>query len=410
VRRFEPTCDYSPGEQIHHTISVTRTLSVRYTFLSGSFFIAFSFHPMKLSLCIGFQENIDNSMAEEVTPSRFEDDECESFFPSSPSKGIHPSRSSTLPTKAKKKTSPGFRRNKKHLCFVLVSGAISLTGFLMWINARRKTSPETIIEVATSMKVRIKAIASASDATVSVENIKETSLLIPETLLPVENLSLQPSVTPAHQTDTMEESTNQPSASPTKTVLQNELNQTSDAATFGSEKFLSRIQMVVKTAMTAILEEYGQVPHGYYDAKSFIDVPPMFAWDRVNLTSAIEPPEAFKKSGRRGNGGWTSDRSWNGLVLRLVQAILQQSEFTVVLGGHSAAAGHGNHFKQSYLMQFHKVMAPVFRQLGVTLVSRNQAQGGLGTVQSSLGFSSIYGSDIDLMLWDSGKGHVALRS
>ena len=53
-------------------------------------------------------------------------------------------------------------------------------------------------------------------------------------------------------------------------------------------------------------------------------------------------------------------------------------------------------------MQFHKVMEPVMSYLGVQLISRNLAQGGLGTVQSSLGAADIYGDEIDFMMWDSG--------
>lgn len=64
-----------------------------------------------------------------------------------------------------------------------------------------------------------------------------------------------------------------------------------------------------------------------------------------------------------------------------------------------------NHFRQSYMMQFHKVMYPVFARLGVKLVTRNMAQGGMGTLHSSLGSGSIYGDDVDLLLWDSGTYH-----
>ena len=53
-------------------------------------------------------------------------------------------------------------------------------------------------------------------------------------------------------------------------------------------------------------------------------------------------------------------------------------------------------------MQFHKVMEPVFSYLGVQLISRNMAQGGLGTIQSALGAADIYGDEIDFMVWDSG--------
>ena len=53
-------------------------------------------------------------------------------------------------------------------------------------------------------------------------------------------------------------------------------------------------------------------------------------------------------------------------------------------------------------MQFHKVMEPVFGLLGVNLNTYNVAQGGVGTLQHSLGFRDLYGDNIDFMVWDSG--------
>lgn len=55
-----------------------------------------------------------------------------------------------------------------------------------------------------------------------------------------------------------------------------------------------------------------------------------------------------------------------------------QDTFTLVTGGHSAAAGHGNLFRQSYTLQFHNVMEPVFALLRVELHLHNFAQGSLG--------------------------------
>ena len=55
------------------------------------------------------------------------------------------------------------------------------------------------------------------------------------------------------------------------------------------------------------------------------------------------------------------------------------------------------------MMQFHKIMYPVFARLGVKLITRNVGQGGLGTLQAGMGSGSIYGDEIDLLLWDSGK-------
>jgi hypothetical protein len=54
------------------------------------------------------------------------------------------------------------------------------------------------------------------------------------------------------------------------------------------------------------------------------------------------------------------------------------------------------------MMQFHKVMEPIFARLGVKLVTRNVGMGGLGTIHNGLGSGSIYG-DTDILIWDSGE-------
>ena len=79
-----------------------------------------------------------------------------------------------------------------------------------------------------------------------------------------------------------------------------------------------------------------------------------------------------------------------------MHAIITQDTFTLVMGGHSAAAGHGNHFQQSYTLQFQKVMEPIMARLGVKLMSHNLGYGGLGTVHSTLGAGDIYGKEIDI--------------
>lgn len=127
----------------------------------------------------------------------------------------------------------------------------------------------------------------------------------------------------------------------------------------------------------------------------------MYEWIMVDFTEE-QPPSPFQKRQSNGIGGYTSERSMNGLVRRLLHAMMTNDQFVVVLGGHSAAAGHGNHFRQSYAMQFHRVMAPVLARLGVKLITRNMSQGGLGTIQNAMGMQSLYGDDIDLLLWDCG--------
>lgn len=165
--------------------------------------------------------------------------------------------------------------------------------------------------------------------------------------------------------------------------------------------YLDAADKLIGRAMDAIFEEYGYGKASSPEA--LVERMEMFHWSKEDLSQSEDPPEKYKKKGTRGNGGWTTERSFNGLVRRLLHAMMTSDTFTVVMGGHSAAVGQGNHFRQSYMMQFHKIMSPIFARLGVKLITRNMAQGGMGTIQAGMGSSSIYGDDVDLLLWDSGK-------
>ena len=93
--------------------------------------------------------------------------------------------------------------------------------------------------------------------------------------------------------------------------------------------------------------------------------------------------------------------SFEGLVRKLLHAMMTNDEFYAVLGGHSAAAGHGNDFQQNRIITFHHVMEPLFDKLGVKLISRNMGMGGVGTLQFSLAGGDLYG-ETDILEWDSG--------
>ena len=79
---------------------------------------------------------------------------------------------------------------------------------------------------------------------------------------------------------------------------------------------------------------------------------------------------------------------------KLLHSMMTNDEFYYVMGGHSAAAGHGNNFHQTYLMEFANIMEPVLHKLGVRLIARNLAMGGLGTIHFSMGATTLYGKDI----------------
>jgi len=109
-----------------------------------------------------------------------------------------------------------------------------------------------------------------------------------------------------------------------------------------------------------------------------------------------------------------NDISKERLVRRMMKKILmaqQQQEhgvnntttFTWTTGGHSASAGHGNLFNQSYTKTMENTAKDVFASVGINFIGKNYAMGGMGSgPELSLCMESIYGSDIDVLSWDFG--------
>jgi len=91
------------------------------------------------------------------------------------------------------------------------------------------------------------------------------------------------------------------------------------------QKFLDEADKLVDRARNAILAEYGKSPK----ETEMFDLTYREDLKRRNL---VGPPD---------NGGWTTKRSMDGLARRLLHAIMTRDTFTFVMGGHSAAAGHG---------------------------------------------------------------------
>jgi len=164
--------------------------------------------------------------------------------------------------------------------------------------------------------------------------------------------------------------------------------------------FLNDADELVARAMEAIYTEYG---HGKpLPPEALTSRHHMFRWDMIDMATQDGPPENYGRRSKRDNGGWTTKRSNEGLVRRLLHAMMTQDTFTIVLGGHSAAAGAGNYFRHSYIMQVFRILKPIFDRLNVKLTVRNICNGGMGTLQHTLGASSILGDSIDLLLWDTG--------
>jgi hypothetical protein len=103
--------------------------------------------------------------------------------------------------------------------------------------------------------------------------------------------------------------------------------------------FLNEADQLISRTMEAIFSEYG---HGKpLSPQGMADRMKMFHWSKEDLSTAKGPPEKYSKGGDRGNGGWTTQRSFDGLVKRLLHAMTTSDTFTVVVGGNSVAAGKG---------------------------------------------------------------------
>lgn len=85
-------------------------------------------------------------------------------------------------------------------------------------------------------------------------------------------------------------------------------------------------------------------------------------------------------------------------------------KFIWATGGHSAAAGHGNFYDESYTAMMEKAAKPVFEAVGIEFVGRNYAMGGTGSfTEIASCVESVFGTDIDVLSWDHGMidGHGA---
>ena len=77
--------------------------------------------------------------------------------------------------------------------------------------------------------------------------------------------------------------------------------------------------------------------------------------------------------------------------------------FVWATGGHSAAAGHGNFYNQSYTAYMERAVKGAFEAVGVDFVARNYAMGGHASgPELAFCVKEIYGADFDVLTWDFG--------
>lgn len=159
------------------------------------------------------------------------------------------------------------------------------------------------------------------------------------------------------------------------------------------DKFLNQATALVDRMQEGIYAEYG--------------------WPKMKKDGTERTPEEIKEREEafqihieptdppKTGVGTLSQGAFDGLVRKLLHAMVTNDEFYTVLGGHSAAAGHGNNFQQNRIITYQYIMEPVFAKLGMRLISRNMGMGGVGTLQFSLAGGDLYG-ETDFLEWDSG--------
>jgi hypothetical protein len=104
--------------------------------------------------------------------------------------------------------------------------------------------------------------------------------------------------------------------------------------------YLNDADKLISRAMDAIFAEYGHPREGL-EPEQLAERMKQFHWEKIDMANTTGPSPQYQKRGDRGNGGWTTKRSEKGLVRRLLHAMMTSDTFTVVMGGHSAAAGEG---------------------------------------------------------------------
>lgn len=112
-------------------------------------------------------------------------------------------------------------------------------------------------------------------------------------------------------------------------------------------------------------------------------------------------------------------RKWTIKLLQLQIAMLEEPEtssdddanandnlygtFVWANGGHSASAGHGNFFQDSYTQVLERDLQPTLKGIGLDFRVRNYAMGGVASGEEvAMCFNSIFGKDIDAITWDYG--------
>eukprot|EP00934_Nitzschia_sp_Nitz4_P003572 Nitzschia sp. Nitz4//scaffold71_size96697//48045//50047//NITZ4_004696-RA/size96697-snap-gene-0.41-mRNA-1//-1//CDS//3329557250//3562//frame0 len=100
---------------------------------------------------------------------------------------------------------------------------------------------------------------------------------------------------------------------------------------------------------------------------------------------------------------------------RMLEAKRNGRPFVMAFSGYSVTVGRGNYFNQSFPFEVQRILKePMQQLLGIDLVVRNAAIGGIPSYPYSFCLEHFVGADVDFLSWDysmnEGKGAAVLES
>lgn len=146
--------------------------------------------------------------------------------------------------------------------------------------------------------------------------------------------------------------------------------------------FLDEAQALVEATKEGIMQEYNH-PNPDGDERDMFSVI-IGDHDFQNGTAKDKQTQA-----RIPGVAFLPEKAWNGLVQKLLHALITSDHFYVVVVG-SGETYKGNNFAKTQVMQFNYIMEPIFHKLGMTLISRNMGMDA-STAISALGGADILG-------------------
>jgi hypothetical protein len=113
--------------------------------------------------------------------------------------------------------------------------------------------------------------------------------------------------------------------------------------------------------------------------------------------------------------GLTTFGSIDATAARMVEASQMGRPFVMAFSGYSVTVGRGNFFNQSFPFEVERILAqPVQEILGIPLVVRNAAIGGIPSFPYSFCLEHFVGEDPDVLSWDysmnEGRGASVLEA